>query len=97
MTQKRWLYKYLSLWEHVELQRKLDAGGYLVYRHVFDLSRCTLEAGAEAHRQALFVMEGDAKLYCQWRNAMADKFGSDATDGVVLREQPSGVLCFQSN
>lgn len=51
--------------------------GYLVYRAVFDESKCDVPDGAMAHRVALFVEESAAKDYCRYRNELTDKNGSD--------------------
>lgn len=55
-----------------------DQGGFVVYRHCFDESRCGIEEGARAHRQAIFVDEVAALHYCKYRNRLIDRNGSDA-------------------
>lgn len=45
--------------------------GYVVYRHAFDETRCTIEEGARAHKHAVFVEEIEALDYCEYRNAKA--------------------------
>jgi hypothetical protein len=55
-----------------------DCGGYVVYRHCFDEKRCSVADGARAHRQAVFVAEDAANEYCDHRNKLIDKRGSDA-------------------
>lgn len=53
-------------------------GGYIVYRHCFDEKKCTIEDGADAHKQAVFV-EGEAAAdYCEYRNRLIDLNGDDA-------------------
>ena len=52
--------------------------GYVVYRYCFDEEKCTLEEGARAHKQAVFVDEVAAKDYCRYRNDLIDKRGTDA-------------------
>jgi len=56
---------------------------YVVYRHIFDLSRCTLEAGIRAHKVALFITESEAADYCEYRNHMTWKYGSDDVDLIL--------------
>ncbi len=51
--------------------------GYVVYRHCFDVSKCSLLEGAREHRQASFICEDAAIQYCDFRNAMIDKNGTD--------------------
>lgn len=53
---------------------------YTVYRHVFDLNKCSIEEGARAHKVAEFVTEEEAKNYCEYRNYMFKKYGSDAIE-----------------
>ncbi|MET4121823.1 hypothetical protein ABIB85_008258 [Bradyrhizobium sp. JR1.5] len=45
-----------------------QAGGYVVFRHCFDVSRCSLGEGAGAHRVASFVTEQEATDYGHYRN-----------------------------
>lgn len=52
-------------------------GGYLVYRNCFDLTKCSLEDGAAAHKQAVFVEREAAKDYCDYRNRLIDLNGDD--------------------
>lgn len=52
-------------------------GGYVVYRHCFDNAKCSVEDGAAAHKQAVFVEEAAAKDYCDYRNQMIDAVGDD--------------------
>lgn len=54
--------------------------GYIVYRHCFDTSKCALEAGVMTHREATFVNEAAAQLYCTIRNKAIDRFGSDSLE-----------------
>lgn len=51
--------------------------GYVVYRHCFDERRCSIEIGARAHKQAVFVDEVAALHYCKYRNRLIDRNGSD--------------------
>jgi len=52
--------------------------GYVVYRHCFDEGKCSLEAGARGHKQAIFVDEVAALHYCKYRNRLIDRTGTDA-------------------
>jgi hypothetical protein len=51
--------------------------GYVVYRYCFDETKCTLEEGVRAHKQAVFVDEVSAMDYCRYRNRMVDENGTD--------------------
>lgn len=53
-------------------------GGYVVYRHCFDDTKCSVEDGAAAHKQAVFVEEIAARDYCDYRNRLMDLNGDDA-------------------
>jgi hypothetical protein len=53
-------------------------GGYVVYRHCFDEKKCSIEDGAAAHKQAVFVEGEAAKDYCVYRNGLIDLNGDDA-------------------
>lgn len=56
----------------------LNDAGYVVYRHCFDEQKCSVEEGARAHKQAVFVDEISALHYCKYRNRLIDRNGSDA-------------------
>lgn len=45
--------------------------GYVVYRHSFDERRCSIAAGARAHKVAVFVEEIEAQRFCEFRNRYA--------------------------
>lgn len=63
--------------------------GYVVYRHSFDLRKCTLVEGARAHKVAAFVEENNAKAYVEWRNATAaSRRLGDPREGVHLGRPP---------
>lgn len=51
--------------------------GYVVYRHCFDEALCTVEAGARAHKVAVFIDGVAAVDYCRYRNARTLSKGSD--------------------
>lgn len=57
--------------------------GYVVYRQVFGLRKCTLEDGIRAHKVALFITESEAADYCEYRNHMTWKYGSDDVDLIL--------------
>ena len=59
---------------------------YVVYRKVFDLSKCTLEEGIRTHKVALFICENEAADYCDYRNEMFQKYGSDDVDLIMHYE-----------
>lgn len=62
----------------VSLYRYINAqGGYLVYRHCFDVTRCTIQEGAAEHKEAVFVEEAAAKDYCDYRNKLTEQRGDD--------------------
>lgn len=61
---------YRTLW--------ITSMGYVVYRMCFDVTKCTVEEGARAHKQAVFVDEQAAIDYCIYRNALVELNGSDA-------------------
>jgi len=63
------LYKYI----YMDVQWSLN---YVVYRHFADL-KCSERQIAETHRVATFVTEAEAKDYCDYRNEMMRKHGSD--------------------
>lgn len=50
--------------------------GYVVYRHWSDLT-CPIEQHAKAHRVATFVCEAEGQDYCEYRNEMMVKYGTD--------------------
>ena len=50
--------------------------GYVVYRHWGDLT-CSIEKHAKTHRVATFVCEADGQDYCDYRNEMMKKHGTD--------------------
>ena len=62
--------------------------GYLVYRHFSDLA-CTADEMATAHKVAVFVTEAEAQDYCDYRNAMMHKHG---TDDVRCIKWPNDML-----
>ena len=46
--------------------------GYVVWRDVFEGDmRCALKDAVMAHKVAVFVLESDAKKYCNFRSAAA--------------------------
>jgi hypothetical protein len=53
-------------------------GGYVVYRHCFDDTKCSVEDGAAVHKTAVFMHEDAARDYCDYRNRLVDLNGSDA-------------------
>lgn len=56
----------------------VPGSGYVVWRDVFEGDmRCTLEGAIKAHRVAAFVCESEAENYCNYRNYMALKYGTD--------------------
>jgi hypothetical protein len=55
-----------------------DAGGYVVCRDVFEGNlRCPPHEAVMANKVAVFVTESEAQNYCDYRNAMAIKNGTD--------------------
>ena len=67
-TTPRWPHRY----EH------FNSRGYVVWRDVFEGEmRCALDDAVMAHKVAVFVCESEAKNYCEYRNAMTVKHGSD--------------------
>ncbi len=52
--------------------------GYMVYRHCFDANEVGLIAPAIEHKVAVFVAGDAARDYCDYRNGMIDRNGSDA-------------------
>lgn len=61
-----------------DLYRYIYSNGYLVYRHCFDDTKCTIYEGAQAHKQALFINEIQAKFFCQTMNELIDNTASDS-------------------
>ena len=54
--------------------------GYVVWRDVFEGEReCSMADAVAAHRCATFVTRAEAENYCDYRNAMAIKYGTDDT------------------
>ena len=53
-------------------------GGYVVYRHDFDESRCAVEQVAAVRKTAVFVDDVEARHYCKYRNRLIDRNGTDA-------------------
>lgn len=60
---------------------------YVVYRH-FDGLKCSEEQEAVTHRIATFVCESAAKDYCDYRNEMIRKYGSDEVSLIVRPDSP---------
>ncbi len=85
MKAPKWPHEYLCLYEERfrALMDRIGSGGYLVYRRAFEEARCGLERGAEAHKVAVFVTEAEASNYCDYRNHMTVKHGTD--DTAVIR------------
>lgn len=54
----------------------LSSIGYIVYRHAFP-DHCPLDAGAKAHKVAVFVTESEASNYCDYRNYWTRENGTD--------------------
>jgi|GEM_PF-6547347 len=48
--------------------RYMPGHGYLVYRDIFDHDKCTIEEGAIVHKEATFVDEQDALVFCSLKN-----------------------------
>lgn len=99
MRTPEWPHEYICLYREQfgRLRDQVGHGGYLVYRRAFDEAKCGLERGAEAHRVAIFVTESEASNYCDYRNAMTIRLGTDDTDGIRFpeitnpsQEQPHG-------
>jgi hypothetical protein len=58
--------------------------GYVVYRHAFDLDKCTLKEGAIAHKQALFKQEQDAVDFANMKNCEFVKAGGYHPDEYTM-------------
>lgn len=60
-------------------------GGYVVYRHWFDIEArgVAVERHATAHKTAVFVCESEAADYCEYRNEMMRKYGTDDVAAIV--------------
>jgi hypothetical protein len=64
-------YRYLCLYyvENLALQKKLNTGGYIVYRNFCSPNEGFSELKkAEIGNLAIFVCEEDAKEYCDYKN-----------------------------
>lgn len=57
--------------------------GYVVYRDIFDHDKCTLKEGIAAHMAALFVTEAEAQNYCEYRNHMMERYGTDDVEEIL--------------
>lgn len=69
--------------------------GYVVWRDVFEGDRkCSLADAVAAHRVATFVTRAEAENYCNYRNAMTMKHGTD--DVSVIRHDPPGAPACQA-
>jgi hypothetical protein len=89
MQQLHWFWCWLCYRAYLALPMPPDAnlyrvlpwsnrfGGYIVYRHCFDETKCSIEDGAAAHKQAVFVERLAAEDYCAYRNRLIDLNGDD--------------------
>lgn len=59
------MWGYQNIW--------LSGVGYVVYRAIFDLKKCTIREGATDHKVAVFVTECEAIEYCNFKNKQKDK------------------------
>lgn len=67
--------------------------GFVVWRDVFEGDRkCSLADAVEAHRVATFVSRAEAQDYCDYRNAMTLKYGTDDVS-VIEHDQPGAPAC----
>lgn len=57
--------------------------GYVVYRHCFDETKCSLEEGVRAHKQAAFVESVAAADYCRYRNELTEQRGDELSEAVT--------------
>lgn len=51
--------------------------GYVVYRYCFN-PEIGIAEGARHHKTAIFITENEAFDYCNYRNRLVDKHGTDA-------------------
>lgn len=59
----------------------LSSRGYVVWRDVFEgKMRCALDDAVRTHTTAVFVTEREALNYCEYRNAMTMKHGTDSLE-----------------
>tara|TARA_R110002050_G_scaffold57423_3_gene128933 strand:+ start:80346 stop:80573 length:228 start_codon:yes stop_codon:yes gene_type:complete len=63
-------------------QRWIKGHGYVVYRDLFKKS-IDVDEGAIAHKEAIFVDGVAAQVYCNFRNSMTKKYGTDAIELIV--------------
>ena len=62
----------------------LASMGFVVWRDVFEGDRkCNLDDAVKGHKVAVFVTESEASNYCDYRNAITMKYGTD--DVAVIR------------
>ena len=74
MSNPRWPHRY----------KYMSSMGYVVWRDVFEgQMKCPLDDAVKTHKVAVFVTEMEASNYCEYRNAMTVKHGTD--DESVIR------------
>ena len=74
MSNPRWPHRY----------KYMSSMGYVVWRDVFEgQMKCPLDDAVKTHKVAVFVTEAEASNYCEYRNAMTVKHGTD--DESVIR------------
>jgi len=73
----RWPHRY----------KYLSSMGYVVWRDVFEGDmRCALDDAVKEHKVAVFVCESEASNYCDYRNAMTMKHGTDDVSKIAGKE-----------
>ena len=57
--------------------------GYVVFRDIVDDKTVPINIVAKVHKQAVFVDENTAQDYCNYRNKLIKKNGSDELKKVI--------------